>query len=228
VSADSGKTRSFILCEKKHEWICSKASISLKNPLLVWEWTLVQFTYDERSRWNNQQRQARFDWKDDWSQEWILEFWGPKQTLRKGPKTLIKYVVFHVYNKWSKKWARGPYNCWCHIKTGAPIPWSCNTETLFAERKLNLLIFFCEFASAWKPVSHCKLFDVIWFSLFFVYALHVEGSLAHLSWQTYELHQSLLNVAVELLFCNQLFMYRNVATEMSPDRKTCNSTQIVS
>ena len=141
----------------------------------MWQWTLVQFTYDELSRWNNQQTQARFDWRDDWSQEWILEFWGPKQTLRRGPKTLTKYVAFHVYNKWSKKWAHGPYNCWSHIKTGAPILWSCNTETLFAERKLNLLIFFCEFASALKPVSHCKLFDVIWFSLFFVYALLVEG-----------------------------------------------------
>ena len=27
------KTRCFILCEKKHEWICSSASTSLKNPL---------------------------------------------------------------------------------------------------------------------------------------------------------------------------------------------------
>jgi len=27
----------FILCEKKHEQICSSASTSLKNPLLVWD-----------------------------------------------------------------------------------------------------------------------------------------------------------------------------------------------
>jgi len=28
VTADNGKTRCFILCEKKHEWICSSASTS--------------------------------------------------------------------------------------------------------------------------------------------------------------------------------------------------------
>jgi len=38
--ADSGKPRTFILCEKKHEWVCSNASISLKNPLLVRVWPM--------------------------------------------------------------------------------------------------------------------------------------------------------------------------------------------
>jgi len=33
--ADRGKPRTFILCEKEHEWVCSNASTSLKNPLLV-------------------------------------------------------------------------------------------------------------------------------------------------------------------------------------------------
>jgi len=33
--ADSGKPRTFVLCEKKHEWVYSSASTSLKNPLLV-------------------------------------------------------------------------------------------------------------------------------------------------------------------------------------------------
>ena len=32
---DSGKSRTFILCEKKHEWVHCNASTSLKNPLLV-------------------------------------------------------------------------------------------------------------------------------------------------------------------------------------------------
>jgi len=35
MTADNGEPRSFTLCEKKHEWICSNASTSLKNPLLV-------------------------------------------------------------------------------------------------------------------------------------------------------------------------------------------------
>jgi len=35
VTADSGKPCTFMVCEKKHEWISSNVSTSLKNPLLV-------------------------------------------------------------------------------------------------------------------------------------------------------------------------------------------------
>ena len=35
VTADNGKARAFILCKHKHEWICSNASTSLKNPMPV-------------------------------------------------------------------------------------------------------------------------------------------------------------------------------------------------
>jgi len=38
--ADSCKPRTFVLCEKKHEWVCSYASASLKNPLLVRVWLM--------------------------------------------------------------------------------------------------------------------------------------------------------------------------------------------
>jgi len=38
--ADSGTPRKFVLCEKKHEWVCSNASTSLKNPLLVRVWPM--------------------------------------------------------------------------------------------------------------------------------------------------------------------------------------------
>ena len=37
---DSTKSRTFILCEKKREWVYSNASISLKNPLLVRVWPM--------------------------------------------------------------------------------------------------------------------------------------------------------------------------------------------
>jgi len=40
VSADSGKPRTFLLREKKQEWICSNASTSLKNQLLVRVWPM--------------------------------------------------------------------------------------------------------------------------------------------------------------------------------------------
>jgi len=38
--AASGKPRTFVLCEKKHEWVYSNASTSLKNPLLVRVWPM--------------------------------------------------------------------------------------------------------------------------------------------------------------------------------------------
>jgi len=38
--ADSGKPRTFVLCEKKHEWVYSNASTSLKNPLLLRVWPM--------------------------------------------------------------------------------------------------------------------------------------------------------------------------------------------
>jgi len=38
--ADSRKPRTFILCEKKHEWVYSNASTSSKNPLSVGVWPM--------------------------------------------------------------------------------------------------------------------------------------------------------------------------------------------
>jgi len=44
--ADSGEPRIVLHCEKKHEYICSSASTSLKNSLLVWD-------RDQRARVNS-------------------------------------------------------------------------------------------------------------------------------------------------------------------------------
>jgi len=56
--------------------------------------------------------------------------------------------------------------------------------------------FVWKFASAWKSISHCKLFEVIWF--YIALCLHIkvvkEPPLAHifdLFWKTYDLLQSL-------------------------------------
>jgi len=40
ILSDSGKPRTFVLCEKKHEWVCSSASTSLKSPLPVRVWPI--------------------------------------------------------------------------------------------------------------------------------------------------------------------------------------------
>jgi len=77
-------------------------------------------------------------------------------------------------------------------------------KTLFAENKLNFH-FVWEFASAWKFVSQCKLFEVILF--YIVLWIHIKNvekpRLAHLHttfalfWKTCDLLQRLLNVALE-------------------------------
>jgi len=38
----------------------SNASTSLKNLLLVWDWTLLRFMYDERSMWKNSKGKQGF------------------------------------------------------------------------------------------------------------------------------------------------------------------------
>jgi len=92
---------SFILCERKYEWICSKVSTIWKIRVgMRLNWTLVQFMYGECSSWKNQLRQARFYWKGVWLQGSILKFWGQKQTLRKGPQHMAKCVLFHLFGIW--------------------------------------------------------------------------------------------------------------------------------
>jgi len=91
----------FILCERKYEWICSKVSTIWKIRVgMRLNWTLVQFMYGECSSWKNQLRQARFYWKGVWLQGSILKFWGQKQTLRKGPQHMAKCVLFHLFGIW--------------------------------------------------------------------------------------------------------------------------------
>ena len=77
----------------------------------------------------------------------------------------------------------------------APIFYTCYTKILLAESNLNFY-FVWKFASAWKYISHCKLFEVIW--LYIVLCLHIkvvkEPPLSHifaLFWKTYDLLQCL-------------------------------------
>ena len=77
----------------------------------------------------------------------------------------------------------------------APIFYTCYTKILLAESNLDFY-FVRKFASAWKSISHCKLFEVIWF--YIVLCLHIKvvkgPPLAHifaLFWKTYDFLQSL-------------------------------------
>ena len=95
---------------------------------------------------------------------------------------------------------------------GGSILYTCYPESLFVESKVNFH-FVWEFSSAWKYILHGKLFEVIWFCL---HIQIVEGLLSAymhktfaLFWQTYDMLQSLLNVAQEW-FTNYLTkQYKN-------------------
>jgi len=52
VTADNGKARAFILCKHKHEWICSNASTSLKNPMPVEHGRRKNFLQGGQKWWN--------------------------------------------------------------------------------------------------------------------------------------------------------------------------------
>jgi len=75
ATSDSSKPRSFMVCKKKHERICSNAFTTLKNPMLVWDRPLVRFLCDEHSPWKRQAkfywksvgRHVKFYWKSNWS-----------------------------------------------------------------------------------------------------------------------------------------------------------------
>ena len=76
----------------------------------------------------------------------------------------------------------------------APIFYTCYTKILLAESNSNFY-FVWKFASAWKPISHCKLFEVIWFyTVLYLCIKVVKGPpLAYifaLFWKTYDLLQS--------------------------------------
>ena len=65
VTGDSGRARSFILCEEKHEWICSNFSTGLQNPFLVWDGECEQCAWTERTAKSNYFMQASFhQWRN--------------------------------------------------------------------------------------------------------------------------------------------------------------------
>ena len=93
-----------------------------------------------------------------------------------------------------------------------PIFYICFTNILLAESNLNFY-FDWKFASAWKSISHCKLFEVIWLNI--VLCLHIKfvkgPPLAHifaLFWKTYDLLQS-----VRLQSGSSAFKHNNAKTK---------------
>jgi len=100
----------------------------------------------------------------------------------------------------------------------APIFDTCYTKISLAESNSNFY-FVWKFASAWKSISHCKLFDVIWF--YDVLCLHIKVvkglTLAHifaLFWKTYDLLQS-----VRLQSGSSAFKHNNAKTNAKVSKR---------
>jgi len=144
----------------------------------------------------------------DWSQGWILEFWGPKQTLRKWPQYIVKCVLFHACN--------------IYILSLKKVPWLLYLLKLCQRRSPYILNLLYRNFVSWKqgkffvlsgnlPQRESPLYTVNCFKsfdckLFFAYALQLlRGSLTHLhiafslSWKTYGMLQSLLYVALRVI-----------------------------
>jgi len=85
-----------------------------------------------------------------------------------------------------------------HQKRVFPIFYTCYTKILVAESNLNFC-FVWKFASAWKSISHCKLFEVIWFHI--VLCLHikvVKGPSWHIFLLCFEKHMTCSRVVHQL------------------------------
>ena len=103
-------------------------------------------------------------------------------------------MICHLHNTWPWRKAPCPYVCSRHIKKG-PLYFIRYSNISLAESNLNFY-FPWKFASAWKSISHCKLFEAIWF--YIVLCLHIKvvkgPPFAHnfaLFWKTNDLLQSL-------------------------------------
>ena len=81
-------------------------------------------------------------------------------------------MICHLHNIWPWKRTHCPYVCSRCIKKGPYILHMLHKNfTVFAESNLNFY-FAWKFASPWKSISHCKLFEVIW--MYIVLCLHIK------------------------------------------------------
>ena len=103
-------------------------------------------------------------------------------------------MICNLHNIWPWKRAPCPYVCSRYIKKGPYILHMLHKN--FTCWKQFKFFIVWKIASAWKPISHCKLFEVIWF--YIVFCLHIKVAkrppLTHifaLFWKTYDFLQSL-------------------------------------
>ena len=80
-------------------------------------------------------------------------------------------MIRHLHNIWSWKRAPCPYVCSRYIKKG-PLYFTHATQKFYLLKANQIFHFVWKFASSWKPISHCKLFEVIWF--YIAICLHIK------------------------------------------------------
>ena len=115
-----------------------------------------------------------------------IRLYVPSQNRTKLPQNIEQLVICHLLNAWSWKRAPWPYVCSRYIK-----------KSPYILHMLHKIFHFVwKFSSAWKFISHCKLFKVIWFCIVLCQHMKVvKGpSLPHifsLFCKTYDMLQSL-------------------------------------
>ena len=106
------------------------------------------------------------------------------------PQNIAQFVIRHLHSMWSWKRTPCPYNCSRYIKKG-PLYFTHATQKCYLLKEIQLFHFVWKFASAWKSISHCKLFEVIWF--YIVLCLHikvVKGPLWYIFLLCFEKHMT--------------------------------------
>jgi len=104
------------------------------------------------------------------NQGWILDFRPGSKSQKAAPKHCTIFVMSFAQYMALKKGSL-PLSLFTLHQKRAPIFYACYTKILLAESNLDFY-FVWKFASAWKSISHCKLFEV--FLFYIVLCLHIK------------------------------------------------------
>jgi len=110
--------------------------------------------------------------------EVVIRLQGQSKNSRKLPQNIVQFVICHLHNIWSWKRAHCPYICSRYIKKGR-LYFTHPAQKFYCtyRKQFKIFLFFWKFAYAWKSISHCKLFEVIWFYIVLClgYILKLKG-----------------------------------------------------
>ena len=86
---------------------------------------------------------------------------GQTKNRRKLPQNIVQFVICHLHNIWP--WKSAPCPCLFTLHQKRPLYFKHATQKFCSLKAIYIFSFVRKFASAWKSISHCKLFEVVWF-----------------------------------------------------------------